>query len=53
MNRKNYLRHIIGYLLVWICSGIVFYSYQVNNKYIGLLFTFISALYFLIVYDKE
>lgn len=53
MNRKNYIRHNFGFLLVWLCSGITFYAYQIENKWMGLFFTFLSALYFPLVKDKD
>ena len=47
----NY-KKIFAFALVWFCSGITMYAYQTNNEIVGLLFTFLSSLYFLLVYEK-
>lgn len=49
---KEYYRQAIAFILVWICSGVTMYSYQVENKILGITFTFLSSLYWLIV-DKD
>ena len=53
--RGNYMNYkkIFAFLLVWFCSGITMYAYQTNNEIVGLLFTFLSSLYFALVYEKE
>lgn len=49
---KKYYRQVIAFLLVWICSGVTMYSYQVENKILGITFTFLSFLYWFII-DKD
>ena len=48
---KKYYRQAIAFLLVWFCSGVIMYSYQVGNKILGITFTFLSFLYWFII-DK-
>lgn len=49
---KKYYRQAIVFLLVWFCSGVTMYSYQVGNKILGITFTFLSFLYWFII-DKD
>lgn len=49
---KKFYRQAIAYLLVWFCSGVTMYSYQVENKILGITFTFLSFLYWFII-DKD
>ena len=49
---KKYYRQAIAFLLVWLCSGATMYSYQVENKMLGITFTFLSFLYWFII-DKD
>lgn len=49
---KKFFRQVIAYILLWICSGVVFYSYQVENKILGISFTFLGLLYWVII-DKD
>lgn len=49
---KKYYRQAIAFLLVWFCSGATMYSYQAENKILGITFTFLSFLYWFII-DKD
>ena len=49
---KKYYRQAIAFLLVWFCSGVTMYSYQAENKILGITFTFLSFLYWFII-DKD
>ena len=49
---KKYYRQAIAFLLVWFCSGVTMYSYQVENKMLGITFTLLSLLYWFII-DKD
>lgn len=49
---KKHYRQAIAFLLVWFCSGVIMYSYQVGNKILGITFTFLSFLYWFII-DKD
>ena len=49
---KKYYRQAIAFLLVWFCSGVTMYSYQAENKMLGITFTFLSFLYWFII-DKD
>ena len=49
---KKYYRQAIAFLLVWFCSGVTMYSYQVENKILGITFTLLSFLYWFII-DKD
>ena len=49
---KKYYRQVIAFLLVWFCSGVTMYSYQVENKILGITFTLLSFLYWFII-DKD
>lgn len=39
---KKYYRQAIAFLLVWFCSGVTMYSYQAENKILGITFTLLS-----------
>lgn len=49
---KKYYRQAIAFFLVWFCSGVTMYSYQVENKILGITFTLLSFLYWFII-DKD
>lgn len=49
---KKYYRQAIAFLLIWFCSGVTMYSYQVENKILGITFTLLSFLYWFII-DKD
>lgn len=49
---KKYYRQAIAFLLVWFCSGVTMYLYQVENKILGITFTLLSFLYWFII-DKD
>lgn len=49
---KKYYRQVIAFFWVWFCSGVTMYSYQVENKILGITFTFLSSLYWFII-DKD
>ena len=49
---KEYYRQAIAFLLVWFCSGVTMYSYQAENKILGIIFTLLSFLYWFII-DKD
>lgn len=49
---KKYYRQAIAFLLVWFCSGVTMYSYQAENKILGITFTLLSFLYWFII-DKD
>ena len=49
---KKYYRQVIAFFWVWFCSGVTMYSYQVENKILGITFTFLSFLYWFII-DKD
>ena len=49
---KKYYRQAIAFLLVWFCSGVTMYFYQVENKILGITFTLLSFLYWFII-DKD
>lgn len=44
---KKAIKDALRFLLVWICSGTVFYAYQTDHTIIGVIFTVLSFLYFL------
>ena len=46
---KEYYRQAIAFLLVWFCSGVTMYSYQAENKILGITFTLLSFLYWFII----
>ena len=46
---KKYYRQVIAFFWVWFCSGVTMYSYQVENKILGITFTFLSSLYWFII----
>lgn len=48
----KYIKQSLAFLLVWFCSGIVMYAYQKENMILGLSFTFLSFLYYLILKEK-
>lgn len=51
---KQYIKQALAFLLIWFRSGITMYAYQTENKILGLSFTFLSFLYWLILKnDKE
>jgi|GEM_PF-1497920 len=50
---KQYIKQALAFLLVWFCSGITMYAYQTENKILGLSFTFLSFLYWLILKDDK
>ena len=45
-------RQSFAFLLVWICSGVTMRAYQVDNKILGLGFTFLSFMYFFILKER-
>ena len=51
-NMKKYIKQALAFLLVWFCSGITMYAYQTENKILGLSFTFLSFLYYLLLKDE-
>ena len=50
---KKYYRQAIAFLLVWFCSGITMYSYQAENKILGIIFTLLSFLYWFIIGEDD
>lgn len=49
--KKRY-RQGMAFLLVWICSGVTMHSYHIGNKILGIIFTLLSFLYWVII-DKD
>ena len=52
-NMKQCIKQALAFLLVWFCSGTTMYAYQTENKILGLSFTFLSFLYWLILKDER
>lgn len=49
----QYIKQELAFLLVWFCSGITMYAYQTENTVVGLSFTFLSLLYWLILKESN
>jgi len=45
---KKNIKDAVKYLLVWFCSGAAFYAYQTEHMEIGVFFTLLSFLYWLL-----
>lgn len=43
------MRKYIAFLLVWFCSGATMSAYQAGNKALGIVFTLLSLLYWVIL----
>ena len=46
---KKYCRQAIAFILVWTCIVVIMHFYQVEDKIVGITFTLLSFLYWLII----
>ena len=46
---KRNIKVCLGYLLVWLCSGITFYSFKNGDTMYGMVAALISWIYFVLV----